>query len=318
MWRYVIKRILLLIPIVLCVTTIVFTIMYITPGDAVDIIAGSTATEEERAAVAHSLGLDQPYIVQLGRYMYNAFIKFDLGQSYILKTNIATDLAGRLKYTVILSIISIVAAVFIGIPAGIFAALHQNKAGDRIAVVLSMLFVSIPHFWLGLMLVLIFAVKLGWLPPYGIGGLKYWILPLITSGLGGIASMCRQTRSSMLDVLTSDYIVTAKSKGLSERKIIYRHALPNALLPIITIAGTTFGGSLGGGLILEQIFSIPGVSYYLTSAINNRDTQATLGGVVVLSILFCVVMLITDLVQAFVDPRVKAQYAGGVKKRRKK
>lgn len=245
--------------------------------------------------------------------MYKAFIKGDLGQSYILKTNVWDDIMGRLPYTLTLSFISIIASIFIGIPAGIFAALNQNKLGDRVTVVLSMLFVSVPHFWLGLMLVLVFAVRLGWLPPYGVGGISYWILPLLTSGLGGIASMARQTRSSMLDVLTSDYIVTAKAKGQSSLKVIMRHALPNALLPIITIAGTSFGGSLGGGLLLEQIFSIPGVGFYLTTAINNRDTQACMGGVLFLSIAFCIIMLITDLVQAFVDPRVKAQYAGRVK-----
>ncbi len=317
MWRYVLKRVLLIIPIVLCVTVIVFTIMYLTPGDAVDVVAGANATDAEREAIRQSLGLDKSYIEQLGSYVYNTFLKFDLGQAMVNKTNISADLAARFPFSIKLAIISIVAAVFIGIPLGIYSALHQNKLGDRIAVIVAMLGVSIPHFWLALMLVLAFSVKLGWLPAYGVGGWQYWVLPILASGLGGIASMARQTRSSMLDVISSDYIVTARAKGLSEGKIVMRHALPNALLPIITVAGTMFGGSLGGGLILEQIFTIPGVGFYLTTSITQRDTHAVMGGVLVLSIAFCFIMLITDLIQAFVDPRIKAQYAGNVKRRKK-
>ena len=317
MWRYVIKRILLIIPIILAVTVIVFTIMYLTPGDAVDVVVGANATDAEREAVRESLGLDKPFIVQLLNYMKQAFLKFDLGTSLVYKTNIADDLAARFPYSITLAVISIVLAICIGIPLGIYSALHQNKLGDRIAVIVAMLGVSIPHFWLALMLVLVFSVKLGWLPAYGVGGWQYWVLPIIASGLGGIASMARQTRSSMLDVITSDYIVTARAKGVSERKIVMRHALPNALLPIITVAGTMFGGSLGGGLILEQIFTIPGVGYYLTMGITARDTNQVMGGVLILSIAFCVIMLITDMIQAFVDPRVKAQYAGNVKRRKK-
>ncbi len=317
MWRYVLKRVLLIIPIVLCVTVIVFTIMYLTPGDAVDVVAGANATDEEREAIRVSLGLDKSYIEQLGSYMYNTFLKFDLGQAMVNKTNISDDLGARFPYSIRLAIISIVLAIFIGIPLGIYSALHQNKLGDRIAVIVAMLGVSIPHFWLALMLVLLFSVKLGWLPAYGVGGWQYWVLPILASGLGGIASMARQTRSSMLDVISSDYIVTARAKGVSERKIVMRHALPNALLPIITVAGTMFGGSLGGGLILEQIFTIPGVGFYLTTSITQRDTHAVMGGVLILSIAFCFIMLLTDIIQAFVDPRVKAQYAGNVKRRKK-
>ena len=317
MWRYVLKRILLIIPIILAVTVIVFTIMYLTPGDAVDVVAGANASDEELQAIRESLGLDKSYIEQLGSYIYNTFLKFDLGKALVNKTNITDDLAARFPYSITMAIISIVLAVVVGIPLGIYSALHQNTLGDRIAVVVAMLGVSIPHFWLALMSVLLFAVKLGWLPAYGVGGWQYWVLPIIASGLGGIASMARQTRSSMLDVITSDYIVTARAKGVSERKIVMRHALPNALLPIITVAGTMFGGSLGGGLILEQVFTIPGVGYYLTTSITQRDTHAVMGGVLVLSIAFCVIMLITDLIQAFVDPRIKAQYAGNVKRRKK-
>lgn len=316
MWKYILKRILLIIPIVLCVTTIVFSIMYLAPGDASDLVAGATATEAEREEIRESMGLNDPYLVQLGRYMYRAFVKFDLGTSMVNKTSIAKDLGQRFPYSIRLAIISIVLALGAGIPLGIYSALHQNKLGDRIAVVVAMLGVSIPHFWLALMLVLLFTVKLGWLPAYGVGGWQYWVMPIIASGLGGIATMARQTRSSMLDVINSDYIVTARAKGLSEKQIVLRHALPNALLPIITVAGMNFGGSLGGGLILEQIFTIPGVGYYLTTGISARDNNAVMGGVLILSMAFCVIMLLTDLIQAFVDPRIRAQYSGNVKRRK--
>ena len=203
-----------------------------------------------------------------------------------------------------------------GIPLGIYSALHQNKAGDRIAVVISMLGVSIPHFWLALMMILLFSMKLKILPAYGVGGIQYWIMPIISVCLGGVATLARQTRSSMLEVIHSDYIVTAKSKGLSEKNIILHHALPNALIPIITVAGMNFGTMLGGGLIVEQIFTIPGVGFYLTKGITQRDYYAVMGGVILLSIAFSVIMLLTDLIQAFVDPRIKAQYAGNVKRRK--
>lgn len=316
MWKYVLKRILLIIPIVLCVTTIVFTIIYLAPGDASDLVAGVTATEEERAAVRESMGLNDPYIVQLGHYIYKVFVKFDLGTSMVNKTSIAKDLSQRFPYSIRLAVISIILSIGAGIPLGIYSALHQNKLGDRIAVVLAMLGVSIPHFWLALMLVLLFTVKLGLLPAYGVGGWRYWVMPIIASGLGGIATMARQTRSSMLDVINSDYITTARAKGLNEKQIVLRHALPNALLPIITVAGMNFGGSLGGGLILEQIFTIPGVGYYLTTGISARDYYSVMGGVLILSLAFCIIMLVTDLIQAFVDPRIRAQYSGNVKRRK--
>lgn len=317
MWKYVLKRIAMIIPVILCVTVLVFTIIYFTPGDAAQVIGGQTATEAELDAIRESMGLNDPYIVQLGRYMYQVFVKFDLGTAMVNKTSISNDMATRFPYSIILALIGIVLAITIGIPLGIYSALHQNKAGDRIAVIISMLGVSVPHFWLALMLILLFSMKLNILPAYGVGGIKYWIMPIIANCFGGVATMARQTRSSMLEVIHSDYIVTARSKGLKDRDIILRHALPNALIPIITVAGMNFGGMLGGGLIIEQIFTIPGVGFYLTKGITQRDYYAVMGGVILLSIAFSVIMLVTDLIQAFVDPRIKAQYAGNVKKRRK-
>lgn len=316
MWKYVLKRILLMIPVILCVTILVFTIIHFTPGDAAQVVGGQTATEAELQAIRENMGLNDPYYVQLGRYMYQVFIKHDLGTAMVNKTSITNDMAQRFPYSILLALIGITFAIVIGIPLGIYSALHQNKAGDRIAVIVSMLGVSVPHFWLALMLILLFSMKLGILPAYGVGGIKFWIMPIIANCFGGIATTARQTRSSMLEVIHSDYIVTARSKGLNERQVIFRHALPNALIPIITVAGMNFGGMLGGGLIIEQIFTIPGVGFYLTKGITQRDYYAVMGGVILLSAAFSVIMLVTDLIQAFVDPRIKAQYAGNVKRRK--
>lgn len=180
--------------------------------------------------------------------------------------------------------------------------------------------VSIPGFWLAMMLVLFFSVKLGWLPPYGVGGLQYFILPCIANAFAGIASQARQTRSSMLEVIRSDYIVTARAKGLSERDILYKHALPNALIPIITVVGNGMGMMLGGTVVIESVFSIPGIGMYTTSAINNRDYPIVMGGVLFLGAVFSLIMLLVDIIYAYVDPRIKAQYEGQQKswKRRKK
>jgi len=176
--------------------------------------------------------------------------------------------------------------------------------------------VSMPSFWMGLMLVLLFSLKLGWLPASGIGGIHYFILPAIANSFGGIATQARQTRSSMLEVIRSDYISTARGKGLSEAAVIYKHALPNALIPVITLAGTQFGMMLGGTLVIETVFSIPGVGSYMIGAVNNRDYPVVQGCVIFLAITFSLMMLIVDLLYAFVNPRIRAQYAG--KKKRSK
>lgn len=316
MTKYIIRRLLLMIPVVLGVTIIVFSIMYIVPGDPATAILGSDADPAAIAALREKMGLNDGYIIRLFRYIKQVYVDFDLGESYITGVSIGEELASRFPRTLILDIVSILCAIFIGIPLGVNAAVHQGKFGDTFSMVVALIGVSIPGFWLALMLVLLFSVKLGWLPPYGLGGIQYWILPIISSCLHGIAMQARTSRSSMLEVINSDYIVMARAKGLPERKVIYKHALPNALIPIITICGTSFANLLGGGMLVETIFSIPGVGYYMVKAVNNRDFPVVQGSVLLLSIAFSVIMLLTDLIMAFVDPRIKAQFAGS--KRRKK
>lgn len=315
MGKYILKRLLWMIPVIVGVTVLIFTIMYFTPGDPASIILGSGATQMEILAKRHQMGLDAPYIVRLFAYLRDVFLHFDFGTSYIQKTSVVSEMLSRLPYTFIIAVICILLQTIIGTPLGIIAAVNRNGWGDRVSMFIALFGVSIPGFWVGLMLVLLFSVKLGWLPAYGIGGLQYYILPCIANSLPGIASQARQTRSSMLEVIRSDYIVTARAKGLSERAILFKHALPNALIPIITVLGNGFSMMLAGTIVIETVFSIPGIGTYMMGAINNRDYPVVQGSVILLAIVFSLIMLLVDLIYAFVDPRIKAQYEG--KKRRK-
>lgn len=310
MWRYVLKRLLMMVFVVLGVAILIFAIMYFTPGDPAQIILGASATDEQIANLRETLGLNKPFLVQLGEFLYNTFIRFNLGTSYISKENIMSQIMVRLPRTLLISLICMILSTIIGIPLGIVAAVHQDKWQDTVSISLSLIGVSIPGFWLALMMVLLFSVKLGWLPPYGIGGVKYYILPCVSNSIASIAINARQTRSAMLDVIRSDYVTTALAKGVSQHDVIYKHALPNALIPIITVIGGSFAGALGGTVIIESIFTIPGVGLYLTNAINSRDYPVVRGSVVILAIAFSLIMLLVDLIYAAVDPRIKAQYAG--------
>ena len=230
-------------------------------------------------------------------------------------TPVIDGLMERMKYTLVIAISCMLLQIFIGTPLGIIAATHRNGIADRICMFIAMLGVSVPAFWLALMMVVVFSVKLGWLPAFGVGSFKYYIMPCLANCLAGVATQARQTRSSMLEVIRSDYVTTAKAKGLSEREVLLKHALPNALIPIITIVGNGMGMMLGGTVVIENVFSIPGIGSYMTSAINSRDYPIVMGGVLLLGLIFSLIMLLVDVVYAFVDPRIKAQYEG--KKRRK-
>ena len=236
----------------------------------------------------------------------------------MFNTSVSDEIAARFPRTLIFAFAAMVIDIVVGTPLGVSAAIHQNGWGDRICMLVSMAFVSIPSFWLALMMVLLFSVKLDWLPPYGVGGIKYWIMPVIANSVGGIAGQARQTRSSMLEVIRSDYVTTARSKGVKERDIIYKHALPNGLIPLITMCGQRFASSLGGTLIIENVFSIPGMGMYLTDGITNRDYPIVLATVVFLAIVFCFIMLILDLCYAFVDPRIRAQYENSSARKHKR
>ncbi|MBS5521712.1 MAG: ABC transporter permease [Clostridiales bacterium] len=316
MGKYILKRLLLMIPVILGVVILVFTILYITPGDPAQVILGDQASDAQLNALRHEMGLDQPYIVRLGQYLYQVFFHFDFGESYITGVSITEEILARFPVTLTIAVATIVISLGIGIPLGVYAATHQNSVGDYGTMGLALVGTSMPGFWLALMAILIFSYKLGWLPAYGLESWQSWILPILANAFAEVAVQARQTRSSMLEVLNSDYIVMAKSKGLKKWEVIYKHALPNALIPIITIAGTSFGTSLGGAIIIEAVFSIPGIGTYLMTGVNNRDYFVVQGGVTILAIAFCVIMLLSDLVIAAFDSRIRAQFVGGGRKRR--
>jgi len=318
MAKYIGKRILLMIPVIIGVVILVFTLMQLTPGDPAEVILGSRATDAQINALRAEMGLNDPYIVQLGRYMGDVFLRFDFGTSYISNVSISTELAQRFPKTLIFAVSGMVLSLLIGIPLGVNAAIHQNSLVDYGSMTLALIGTSLPGFWFSLVLILVFSGKLGWLPAYGIGGIKYWILPIVSTAFAGITTMARQMRSGMLEVIHSDYITMAKAKGVKKQSVIYRHALPNALIPVVTVASMSFGTALGGTLIAETIFAIPGVGVYIVNAVSNRDYPVVQGGVILLAVAFSFIMLLCDLLIAAIDPRVKAQITGGKKRSKKK
>ena len=309
MGTYVVKRLLWTILVVLGVTILIFTIMYFIPGDPTKGLLGPEATPAMIAAKRAALGLNDPYIVRLGRYLGGIFLHFDFGQS-LSHVPVTSELLQRFPRTLAITGICIVLQVFVGTPLGIIAAVRRNGWTDRLSMFGAMFGISMPNFWIASMLILLFAVKLGWLPAFGLGGITYFILPCIANAFPGIATQARQTRSSMLDVIRSDYITTARAKGMSEMRILTRHALPNAMLPVITIVGNGIAMMLAGTVVIEKIFSIPGVGAYLVDGISKRDYNVVQSSVIFLALALALVMLLVDLMYAFIDPRVKAQFAG--------
>jgi peptide/nickel transport system permease protein len=289
--------------------------MYFVPGDPAQIILGPGASSEELAVKREELGLNDPFIVRLLRYMKEVFLEFNFGRSYITGNKIADELVVRLPKTFLVGFVSITLALIMGVPLGITAAVHQNGWADRICMLIAILGISVPEFWLALMMVILFALKLGWLPASGIIRWTGYILPWLALSFHGIAALARQARSSMLEVIRSDYITTARAKGVSERDVIYKHALPNALVPVVTIAGSRLAGIFAGSVVIETVFSIPGVGTYLVTAISNRDYPVIQGCVLFLAATFSIVMVIIDLLYAFIDPKIKAQYIGGRRRR---
>ena len=305
-----------MIPVVIGVAILIFSILYFVPGDPAHIILGNDATPELLEEVRGQLGLSDPYIIRLGKFLKETFIDFELGKSWFVGTSVTSEIMMRFPRTIILAVFSVTASAIIGVPLGVTAAVNQNKLPDRICMFLSVLFFCIPTFWLAIMLVILFSVKLGWLPAYGIGGIQYYVIPCLAIMSEGFAMLARQTRSSMLEVIRSDYIATVRSQGFSQREIIYDYALPNALMPVITVLGSRFAHALGGTIIIETVFSIPGLGLYMNTAIARRDYPIIQGCVVLLSIVFCLIMLLVDILYVVVDPRVKGQFVSSKRKRR--
>lgn len=315
MARYIIKRLLMIIPVLVAVAILIFTLMYFVPGDPASIALGELSSETEIELMRERMGLNDPYIVRLGNFLERLFFHFDFGVSYRYGTPVLDDLLKRFPVTLTTASLSIVLSVLIGIPIGVRSAVKANSFADRFYMTITLFGCSIPNFWLALMLMLLFSLQLGWLPSTGASSFACYILPCTACALGGVAGIARQTRGSMLEVIHSDYVVTARAKGLKESTVIYKHALKNALIPIITVCGSTFGRSLGGTMVVESVFALPGIGSYLIDSINKRDYNAVQGSIIYIALTFSLVMLLVDIIYAFVDPRIKAQYAKKTKAR---
>lgn len=309
MWKYVVKRILLMIPTLLVVSFLVFWLMSLA-GDPASTLMGDNATQEQIDAKREEMGLNRPLMIRYGEYIWNV-LHGDFGTS-LYGQNVWEQFANRIPYTLMLVGASILLTVLISIPLGIAAALHRGKFVDFCASAIAMFGVSVPIFWLGQMLMLLFAVTLRWLPVSGIqqGTLKGLILPAVSSAITALGAMTRMTRSSMLDSLGADYLATARAKGVREKIVVWRHALKNALLPIITTIGGQFSVMIGGGVMLETVFAWPGIGLLVVTSIRSNDYMMVTGCVLCITILSCLGVLVTDIAYAFVDPRIKAQYSG--------
>ena len=303
MATFILRRVLLAIPTLLGVLVVAFLLLYVAPGDPVMAMVGERADEETIARLRRELRLDDPLYKQFGHYV-GGIARGDLGRSYITNRPIQRDIRERFPKTLQLAGAAMLLAASIGITLGILSAWRPGGVIDRIGLGIAYLGVSFPVFWVGLLLILLFAVTLQWLPPSGAGGLKYLILPALALGMRSIAFLARMTRSAMLDALGSDFVRTARAKGLGERGVIARHALRNAAIPIITVLGLDFGSYLTGSILTETIFSWPGLGRYVVNAIARRDLPAIQGAVLFLSAVFVTVNLLTDLAYAKADPRV--------------
>jgi peptide/nickel transport system permease protein len=312
MLAYSIRRLLLTIPVMLVVSTTVFLLLYLTPGDPVGVILGPDATEQQKAELRARLGLDQPAYTQLLRW-YVRLAQGDLGSSIFLNKTVTAAFAERLEPTIMLTILALIFGVMIGMPAGIFAARMRGSWFDLGTTVVAMAGISMPTFWIGLNLIFVFAVTLGWLPVAGYQPLsrglwehlRYMVMPAFTLGFAQSALLARMTRSMMLEVLSQDYIRTARAKGVAELVLLFRHALRNAVIPLVTIIGLSFALLLGGAVISEQIFNIPGVGRLLIQAVARRDYPLVQGVLMIIAGIYMCVNLLVDLTYACLDPRIR-------------
>lgn len=308
MLKYIFKRVLMMIPVLLGVLFLVFTMNEISPGDPAEIIAGDAVSVEVVEQIREDLGLNKPFPIRFLNYVKNLVLHGDLGTSYKTKRPVLDEVMDRLPTTILLSLTSAVFAVILSIPIGIISAIKQNTWIDNLLMVLALIGVAMPAFWQGLMTIILFSVKLGWLPSYGFTTPAHWFMPVLTIGTGAMASLVRITRSSMLEVIRQDYIRTARAKGQTERNVIISHALRNSMIPIITAIAIQLGSMLGGAIVTETIFAIPGIGMLMIQSIKARDYPTIQGAVVVIAVMFSLLNLLVDIIYTFVDPRLKSIY----------
>jgi len=307
-WRYILRRLLMLLPVLFGISVFVFLLMHFTPGDPAVLMLGEGAPAEQLEALREAMGLNDPVYVQYFRWLKNA-VRGDFGRSLRSKKAVITEILDRLPATTELAVAAVTFAVIVGVPVGILSATKPNSWFDNIAMVLALTGVGMPVFWQGIMLILIFSVQLHWLPSSGrMGGIEYLILPMITLGTASTASIARLTRSAMLEVMQQDYVRTARAKGLPRRTVTFRHALRNALIPVVTMIGLQFGGLMSGAVLTETIFAWPGIGRMIVEAINNKDFPLVQGTIMAFALIYALVNLVIDVTYALLDPRLRLVY----------
>ena len=310
MLKYAIRRLLAIIPILIGISFIVFAMMNIIPGDPGTLMLGDKATQAQKDMLNEQLGYNRPFAERYWQFLTDA-VQGDLGDSYRTRQPVMDEIMVRFPKTLRLAVLSLLTAMLIGIPLGILSAVRQYSKIDVISTTMALLIAAIPTFWMGLLLMLLFGVKLKWLPISGYGTFAQIILPALTIGYGCMAIIARMTRSSMLEVINQDYINFAKAKGQKKFIIITKHALQNALIPIITTIALQFGVLLGGSVITESIFAIPGIGKLMVDSIRSSNYPMVMGGVLMIAFIYCINNLLVDIIYAFIDPRIKTSLSNG-------
>ena len=309
MYRYVINRLLFLIPSVLGVIFILFLVMSLTPGDPARILLGDAAPQAQIDEMNRQLGYDLPFMEKYVRYVYQIVVHQDFGVSYFTKQSVFEEIWPRYIVTVKLAFIGVVLSSLIGIPFGIYTAVRQYSLWDTVPSLIAFFIAAIPSFVLGMLLLYLFSLKLNWFPSYGIESFKSYIMPALAVSIPPAAINLRFTKSSMLESIRQDYVRTARAKGASESTVIWKHALKNALLPVVTNGGMNLGNLICGAVVAEKLFSIPGIGSLIVDRITYKDEPVIIAGTILISVCFTVVMLVVDLIYAYIDPRIRAKYA---------
>lgn len=309
MYRYVIKRVLFLIPTILGVIFIILLTMSFTPGDPARALLGVSAPQADVDTLNHELGYDLPFTKKYVNYVKNMVVHQDFGVSYFTKQSVFDEIWPRYLITIKLAFLGVFLAAAMGVPLGIYAAVRQYTLWDTIPSLLAFLLAAVPAFVLGMVLLFYFSLKLNWLPSYGMESFRHYIMPALAISIPPAAMNLRFTKSSMLESIRQDYVRTARAKGASERVVIWKHALKNALLPVITNIGLTLGMLIAGAVVAEKLFSIPGIGSLIVDRITYKDEPVIVAGTILIAICFTIVMLIVDLIYAMIDPRIRAKYA---------
>ena len=308
MTKYILTRLMHIVPVLIVTTLLVFSLLSLSPSDPAQVILGMGASEADIAAMRDQLGLNDPLLVRYAHYMVGV-LQGDLGPAYSTNRPVAELIGTRLPNTLILAFGSLALILVVAIPLGIALAVRQNSLFDNVMRVVTLVTAAMPSFWLGLMLILFFSVQLGWLPSSGFGGWKNAVMPLICMSVAGWTVTSRLARASMLDVISQDYIRTARAKGLSQRTVMNKHALRNALLPVVTSMGLMIGQAVGGAVVIEILFGINGVGKLMVDAVRQQDIPTIMGGVLISAVVIAVANLLTDLSYAFIDPRLESMYS---------